>query len=138
MEKQEEFSIALFKYRAAALEWTSDLEFFKVEIIFFHRLLDDYFIRLSVPEYIQKLRAIENELLELDNDRHELDKRMSDHLNGVEFALTAVTSEKGEELEVTHIRLGYQMTELMHNFRQTKTALFTIVEQVVKDNSLFE
>jgi len=137
MQTREELSARTAQYHASAIDWASDLEFFKVETVFFHRLLDDYFIRLSAPEYVQKLRIVERELLEMENDRYELDKLLLEHLNAIELTIMNAVSEKNEDLEVMHIRLGYLMTELMRKFRLTKKALFAVVEELLNDDMLF-
>ncbi|WP_448104476.1 hypothetical protein [Pedobacter panaciterrae] len=138
METQAELSANTLQYHASAVDWASDLDFFKVETVFFHRLLDDYFIRLSAPEYVLKLRDIERELLDLEDDRYELDKLLAEHFKKIELSAMDPAAEKTENQQVMHIRIGYLMTELMHKFRHTKKTLFALVEEVVKDNALFK
>src|SRR5690606_30957663 len=111
MEAQQELSARALQYHASALDWASDLEFSCLEVIFLHRLLDDYFIRLSAPEYVQKLKDIERDLLDLENNRHELDKLATEHLNEINLTTMDVVAKRTEDLEVMHIRLGYRMTE---------------------------
>jgi len=43
---------AYIQYHAVARHWASDIDFFKIEIVFLHHLLDDHFMLLSGPDYI--------------------------------------------------------------------------------------
>lgn len=137
METPVKLSALVIKYHSSAKNWASDLDFFKVEGIFFHRLLAAYFIRLSAPQFSQQLRDLEAELAEIEGDRCQVDKLLREHVNQMGLVTEDMIRENPEDLEVKHIRLGYLITALMHKFRHTKRKLFALVEEVVKDDALF-
>lgn len=55
METAPSLSSRSLQYYVMARHWASELEFFKVETAFFHRLLDDYIVYLTSANYAEKL-----------------------------------------------------------------------------------
>jgi hypothetical protein len=138
MQTPVKLSSGVIKYDSSANSWTQDLQFFKVEGIFFRRLLAAYFVRLSAARFTQQLSALETELAEIESKRHELDMLLSEHLSHKELVTEDLILENPQDLEATHIRLGRLITGLTHKFRHTKRALFALVEEAVKNDELFE
>lgn len=138
MQTAVKLATRLNNYHSSANSWAQDLEFFKVEGVFFRRLLAAYFVRLSGARFTQQLSALETELGEIENNRYELDRLLSEHLSQIELISEDTILENPQDLEAMHIRLGRLITELTHKFRHTKRVLFALVEEVVKDDELFE
>ncbi|SMC94979.1 hypothetical protein [Pedobacter nyackensis] len=137
MKTPANLSSKSLQYYVEAKHWTSDLEFFKVETSFFHRLLDDYFIRLTSPYFIEKLKAIEAKLLKFEEERHQTDKVLTEQLTKVELMAEDIMPEDLEGIENKQSKLQDLMTTLIKDYRETKKELFDIVEKVMKDESLF-
>jgi len=137
MKAPANLSSKSLQYYVDAKHWTSDLEFFKIETAFFHRLLDDYFIRLTSPYFIEKLKGIEAKLLKFEEVRHQTDKLLTEQIMHVELTAEDALPEDLERIENKQMKLGELMTTLIKDYRETKKELFDIVEKVMKDESLF-
>ncbi|TDG36485.1 hypothetical protein EZJ43_08175 [Pedobacter changchengzhani] len=125
-------STAHQQYHAIAKHWASDVEFFKVETVFLHHLLDDYFIRLSDPEHLQGLNSVGLKLMHLEKDKFSVDHHLIDHLKNLEGQTEDLDFNDGELLAKAHGKLEQTMAQLTNNYRLLKTELFTLVQKVIK------
>lgn len=124
------------QYYVIARRWASDLEFFKIETAFFHRLLDDYFIRLCNKAYFEKFKQTGKELLKLEEESSHADVLLSRQLKHVELMAEDIIPENAEELAVDQVQLEYIMANLTRDYRDVKKALFELMENVLRDNKL--
>lgn len=138
METSANLSSKSNQYYVVAKHWASDLEFFKVESNFFHYLLDKYFIRLSSPEYIEKLKQLGRELRVLEEDRHKTDILVGELLKLIVLIAEDIVPEDLEKIEATQGTLEVLMKELSKKYMETKKELFTTVEKAIKTDNLFD
>ncbi|WP_199118046.1 hypothetical protein [Pedobacter sp. ASV28] len=138
MKAPVNLSARSLQYYLIAKNWISDLEFFKIEATFFHHLLDDYFVRLSAPVFIDKLKLMENRLIDLEEERHQADKQISEQITQLELMAEDIVPENSESLETKQIHLENSMKELTIAYRSMKKDLFVIVEEVIRDDTFFE
>lgn len=122
------------QYYVIAKQWTSDLEFFKVESNFFHYLLDRYFIGLSSPEYIEKLKQLGLELRALEEDRQKIDILVGEQLKLMVIVAEDIVPEDSEKIEATQSTLEFLMNRLVKKYREIKKELFDTVEKATKAN----
>ncbi|MFC3560579.1 hypothetical protein [Pedobacter jamesrossensis] len=120
------------QYHALAKHWASDVDFFKVETVFLHHLLDDYFIRLSSPEYLEALKSVGAKLLQLEKDKYSADILLCKHLKNLEGQTEELLFNHGELLEDKHEQMEHVMTHLTSTYRTVKKELFFLVQQVIK------
>lgn len=125
-------SAAYRQYHAIATHWASDINFFKIETVFLHHLLDDYFIRLSGPEYLEALKNVGIKLLQLEKDKYSADLHLIEHLKNLEGQTEDLVFDRGEFLADKHQQMEHAMIHLTTTYRALKKELFILIEQVIK------
>jgi hypothetical protein len=120
------------QYYVIAKRWSSDLEFFKIEAAFFHRLMDDYFIRLCDQAYFEQFKRTGRELLKLEEEGARAGILLSQQLKHVELMAEDIIPENAEELAVNQVHLEHLMSNITRDYRDVKRSLFQLVEHVLK------
>jgi len=120
------------QYHAIAKHWASDVDFFKIETVFLHHLLDDYFIRLSGPEYLEALKSVGAKLLQLEKDKYSADIHLIAHLKNLEGQTEDLVFDRGEFLVDKHEQMEHAMTHLTITYRTLKKELFLLIQEVIK------
>lgn len=136
METSIELSGRAQQFYALSRRWESDLEFFKIETAFFHRLLDDYFVRLFDPVYFQNLKQTGAKLSELEKDENELRKQLSRHLKQFELITENVIPEDIDNLAEAQTSIETLVGKLVSDYRGTKKELFDLVEKAMTEKKL--
>lgn len=125
-------SAAYRQYHAIARHWASDVDFFKIETVFLHHLLDDYFIRLSGPKYLDALKIVGAKLLQLEKDKYSADIHLIAHLKDLEGQTEDLVFDRDEFLADKHEQMEHVMTHLTTTYRNLKKELFLLIQQVIK------
>lgn len=136
MEHGIDLSSRATQYYALSRQWESDLEFFRIETAFLHRLLDDYFVRLLAPAHIDQLKKAGMNLYKLENDESRLSKLLDDQLKKLSLISEAIIPEDQQELSARHTELEQLVTNLTAEYREVKKQLFVLVEKVMNENKL--
>ena len=121
------------QYYVIALRWVSDLEFFNIETAFLHRLIDEYFIRLSDKTHFEKLKLAGNNLLKLEKDKSRADSLLTKQLKQVELMAEDIIPEKIENLTANQVQLEYLMADITKEYRTVKKELYTLIETVMRE-----
>ena len=124
------------QYYVISRKWASDLEFYKIETAFFHRLIEDHFISLSAPEHINELKSIGKKLLMLEVELSTADKLLTWQLHNLELMAEDVIGEDAEALASKQVQLEYLINNITRQFREIKKVLFDLVERVVKNYNI--
>lgn len=119
------------QYYAIARKWVSDLEFFRIETTFLHRLLEDHYLRLSAPAYIEKLGDIATQLIELDINNQRAETMVQQQLKYLELMAEDIIPESADELTGTQIQLEQLVASITAGFRATKKQLFDAVTVIL-------
>jgi len=136
MNTMNAISARSLQYYVIAHKWNSDLEFYKIETAFFHRLIEDHFIGLSAPAFIDELKAVGKKLLRLDIEISGADKMLTGQLKQIELMAEDIVDEDAEALAGAQVQLEYLINSITLQFRETKTMLFNLIERVVKNNNI--
>ena len=123
------------QYYVTARQWSSDLEFFKIETAFLHRLMDDYFVPLCDKTYFEKFKIAGKELLKLEKESVRTDNLLIDQLKQVELMAEEIIPENAEDLAANQVQLEALMTRLTVDYRGVKKQLFELVESVIRENN---
>ena len=134
METVTSMSSRSLQYYVVARRWSSDIEFFKIETAFLHRLLDNYFLRLCEREYIEQLEQTGMKLLKLEREESLADLLINEQLKYVELMAEDIIYENADELAVNQVKLEYLMTNLTRDYREVKKELFTLVEATMRED----
>ncbi|WP_295792991.1 hypothetical protein [Mucilaginibacter sp.] len=116
------------QYYVIARKWLSDLEFFKIETAYLHRLMDDYIVRLQDADHIHRLIEVGKELKKLE--QMEINNMLANQITQLELMAEDVIPEDSESLAATQVQLEYFITNLNHQFRKVKQELFRLVLDV--------
>lgn len=136
METSAELSARAQQYYVLSRRWESDLEFFKIETAFLHRLLDDYFVRLLNPVYFEDLKQTGARLFDLEKDESELRKQLSGHLKQLELVAENIIPEDIGNLTDAHVEIGSLVSKLVNEYREVKKQLFALVERAMTEKKL--
>jgi hypothetical protein len=129
-------SACSLQYYVITRRWASDLEFFKIETAFLHRLMEEYIIGLTDPAYIEKLKQAAKKLLKLERDEYRTEVLLNDQFKHVVRMAEDVILENSEDLTVNQVQLEYLITNLSFEFREVKKELFVLVENVMDENKM--
>lgn len=124
------------QYYAIARKWASDLEFFRIETAFLHRLLEDHYIRLSIPVYFEQLSNIAIQLQELDNNNRRAETLVEQQLKYLEQMAEDVIPESADELTGTQIKLEQLVANITAGFRVVKKELFEAVTAILNERKI--
>ncbi|MBS1527268.1 MAG: hypothetical protein JST19_16570 [Bacteroidetes bacterium] len=108
--------------------WKSDLEFFRIEAAFLHRLLDDYFVQLLSPESFDKVQQTTQKLFKLEKDENSLHRQLTAHMKQLELAAENVVPEDNEKLADEQATLEALLFKLINEYREVKKEMFALVE----------
>jgi hypothetical protein len=116
--------------------WESDLEFFRIETAFLHRLLDDYFVQLLSPEYFEEFKKSTRKLFELEKEENRLRQQIMTHMKQVELAAESVIPEDAEKLADEQATIEALLLKLINDYREVKKEMFGLVEKAMHRKSL--
>jgi len=126
METKASLSSRSIQFYAVAVQWASDLNFFKIETAFFHRLLEDHFKKL--PGILEHLGKDSEKLRALDANIHKVEIKLGLQLRWIEMMTEDVIPEDPGSIAAEQVQLEMLMTELSAHFRELKKHLFGIVD----------
>ncbi|TCD04414.1 hypothetical protein EZ449_17405 [Pedobacter frigidisoli] len=126
-------SPAFIHYHTIAKQWASDIDFFKVEMVFLHHLLDDHFILLSSAEYIDDLKAVGKKFLTLEKDKYNVDTELIDYIKVLEGQTENLVDSHGELLDNKQKQMEQRMSHLTSTYRKLKQELFSLVISLIQD-----
>lgn len=113
------------QYYVLAKRWLSDLEFFKIETGFLHRLIDDHRLRLQDNGQIEQLIAAGADLVRLED--LEAGVLLNEQIWQLELMAEDVIAEDAESLAANQVKLEYFMTNLNNEFRLVKHQLYRLL-----------
>jgi hypothetical protein len=134
METTTAMSARSLQYYVIARRWLSDLEFFKIETSFLHRLLDSNISRLKDNNHIDKLITTGKTLQKLE--QMEVDDLLNKQIKQLELMAEDIIPEDTEALASTQVQLEYFMTNLTREFRLIKQELFNLILDVEHEDKM--
>jgi hypothetical protein len=134
METPIAMSARSLQYYVIARRWLSDLEFFKIETSFLHRLLDSNISRLQDNDHIEKLITTGKTLQKLE--QMEVDDLLKNQITQLELMAEDIIPEDTEALASTQVQLEYFMINLTREFRLVKQELFNLILDVEHEDKM--
>ncbi|MBB3056376.1 hypothetical protein [Mucilaginibacter gotjawali] len=136
MESAANISSRSLQYYVIDRHWASDLEFFRIETAFLHRLLEDHFIPLCNQAHIAELTHAGMRLYNLEKEETVADKLLLDQLKHLELMAEDIIPEDADNLASNQVRLEGMVTKLMADYRNTKKEIFTLISGISHQNKL--
>jgi len=130
METINGLSSRSLQYYAIAKKWASDIEFYKYEIKFLRSLLDDCFFNTVDKSDRVAIAEINNELMELDVEKNQLEEALERQLKELELMAEDVVPEDVTQIAGKQIRLEYMVGSLFAEYKELKRDIFSLVEEV--------
>jgi hypothetical protein len=133
MQSPAAMSTLTVQYYTTARHWASDLEFFRIETAFLHRLMDGYFVRLNNDGHLKELISTGKKLLELEKDEKLLNRMLDEQLTHLELVAEDIIPEGVEDLEDKQAQLQKMVGNLVHEYWHVKKEMFLLVEGVMHE-----
>jgi septal ring factor EnvC (AmiA/AmiB activator) len=137
METITSLSSRSLQYYAIARKWSSDVEFYKHEVKFLRSLLDDSFFNTKSAADRTKIAEFNNELMELDVEKSQLERLLEEQLKELELMAEDVIPEDANHIACKQIRLEYMVNDLFSDYKQLKREIFALVERVSGQTKAF-
>lgn len=135
MKRKSLISSSCLQHYVLIRKWGSDMEFFKIETSFLHRLLDEYFVRLTNSLFIQDLKSNGQKLLNLEKEVSKVDLLIKRQLKELEWIAKNLISENKERVIDAQVELEFHMKSVALEFREVKTNIFKLIERVIHEDS---
>lgn len=128
MESKASLSSGSIQFYALCVKWASDLNFYKIETAFFHRLIDERLKRVFMAERIAQLSTASENLRNLDSEIHKAEIIAGVQLRLIGLMADDIIPEDTVSLNGEQIQLEELMTSITSHFREVKKELFSVVE----------
>jgi len=134
METLNSLSARSLQYLVIAKKWSSDLEFYKLEIKFLRSLLGVNFITLLNNGDRETVKNINSDLTRLDEEKTQLERSLNDQIKQLELMAEDVIPEDATQVAGKQIRLEYMVTELFSEYKDLKREIFYLVQEASAQN----
>nr|WP_157536212.1 hypothetical protein [Mucilaginibacter sp. L294] len=134
METLNVLSARSLQYYVMAEHWASDLEFFRIESIFFDKLASEYFIAIGEVSGTEALYHVLNKISRLKEDEQATAKMLTEQLQQLELMAEDFIPENIDSIQGKQVQLEYLITNLTREFREVKKELFLTIERVIKES----
>jgi hypothetical protein len=134
MESLNSLSARSLQYFVIAKKWSSDLEFYKIEIKFLRSLLENNYIILQNNGEKDTLKRINNDLILLDVEKDQLERALDEQIQQLELMSEDVIPEDATQVAGKQIRIEYMVTELFSEYKDLKREIFYLVQEASTQN----
>lgn len=132
MRTLSRLSAGALEYYINVRRWKTDLDFINTEIIFLQQLVDD--LKVLMPNLAPVLTDPTG-IVKLSNiikDKNRVAKLLEVQLTELEQLADNLLTEDKQTLVGKKAHLNYQVSDLIHEFRETKRTLFGLVEEALE------
>ena len=112
--------------------WKSELLFYKDELRFFHRLIENYFIWMTLGENLDAVRELEMDLLDADKNCEDLSQKVVKHLT--QLAETVENPKNGltRVFRMEHGNLEDDISHFAKTFKIARKDVMAVTEHVLQ------
>jgi hypothetical protein len=134
METLNSLSARSLQYLVIAKKWSSDIEFYQLEIKFLRSLLGVNFIMLLNNGDSETVENINSDLTRLDEEKAQLECALNDQIKQLELMAEDVIPEDATQVAGKQIRLEYMVTDLFAEYKDLKREIFYLVQEASAGN----
>jgi hypothetical protein len=116
--------------------WKKDLDFYKDDLRFLHRLIDKYFIWITEKENLDSVRKIGTNLLNISDKCKDLLHKISKHILQLGELVENSDKEQSRIFRLEHEHLEDEIAYFVKSYRENRKEVFTITEYVVDNEKL--
>ncbi len=124
------------QYYVILRHWISDIEFFKVDTAFLHRLLDDHFIRLCETSHITKLKQVGERLLNLEKNENKANEKLKYQIKELQWITKSLILENNDRILSSRVEMEYLIVSVARQYREVKKDVFILIEEIMRENKL--
>jgi hypothetical protein len=134
METLNSLSARSLQYFVIAKKWSSDLEFYKIEIKFLRTLLENNYFILQNNGEKDTVKRINNDLMLLDVEKNQLECALDEQIKQLELMSEDVIPEDATQVAGKQIRLEYLVAQLFSEYKDLKREIFYLVQEASTQN----
>ena len=116
--------------------WKKDLEFYKDDLRFLHRLVDKYFIWITEKENLEMVKKIGVNPLGISTKCQDLLDKVSKHILHLGKLIENPNIEESRIFRLEYEHLEDEIANFVKSFRENRKEVFTITEYVVDNEKL--
>ena len=116
--------------------WHSDMAFYLDEIRFFHKLVNKYFMWITIDENRAKAEAIGIDIRKTEQDATWLKESIVKHLKHISDLVKHRRARDDSEFREEHILLEDHMVNFAKLFRKLKAEVFAVTEFIMETEQL--
>ena len=118
--------------------WHSDMGFYLDELRFFHKLVDKYFMWITIDENRTKAEAIAIDIHKTEQEAIWLKDSIEKHLKHISDLVKHRRARDDSEFREEHILLEDHMVNFVKLFRKLKGEVFAVTEFIMETEELPE
>ena len=131
METRNGLSARSLQYLVIAKKWSSDLEFYKLEIKFLRGLLEANFNTLLNNGDKENVKRINNDLVQIDAEKVQLECSLNDQIKHLELMAEDIIPEDMTIVAGKQIRLEYMVSDLFSEYKDLKREVFDLIQEAL-------
>ena len=116
--------------------WHSDMGFYMDELRFLHKLVDQYFMWITMDENRTKANAIAIDIRKTQQEAIWLKASIEKHLKHISDLVKHRTARDDAEFREEHILLEDHMVDFAKLFRKLKAEVFAVTEFIMETEEL--
>jgi len=134
MEALNSLSTRSLQYFVIAKKWSSDLEFYNIEIKFLRSLLENNYFIIQNNGEKDTLKRINKDLTLLDEEKSQLEQALDEQIKQLELMSEDVIPEDATQVAGKQIRLEYMVSDLFSEYKDLKREIFYLVQEASTQN----
>lgn len=128
------FSTRSLRHYVIVKHRISDIEFFKVETAFLHRLLDEHFVSLCCSNRVGMLKQVGANLLNLEKNESKTNDKLRYQLRELGWIAKNLVTENKDRLSASQVEIEYMMVNLIREYHEVRKEIFGLIEGIRRGN----
>ena len=116
--------------------WNSDLEFYRDDLRFLHRLIDKYFVWIVKTENLERVNKLKKELSDLKKKGKDLLAKVGKHSIQLGYLVEEPNKPDAGIVITEHEHLEEEMSQFVQSFRENRRDVFAITEYIIDSEKL--
>ncbi|MGB3151930.1 MAG: hypothetical protein WBB27_14830 [Maribacter sp.] len=116
--------------------WKSDMEFYRDDLRFLHRLIDKYFIWITKAENLVLVKELKKELLELNGRSKDILEKVIKHRIHLGYLVEDPNERNAGIIKTEHEHLEDELSTFLKMFRKNRKEVFKITEYIIDSEKL--
>lgn len=128
METVNSVSARSLQYYAIARKWASDIEFYRFEVTFFRKLLDERFFTTPNADERKQIAQLNSGLMIFEVDKNQLELSLGNQMKHLELMLDDAMPEDVSWLAAKQIEIEKSVNEIFAEYKTLKKEIFALLQ----------